>query len=265
MNTPLTLTTIHRRATPAASRLGERTARLAAVTTSRHTYGGVAYLLLAAPLGLAYFAALATGFALATVLTPFLVGVPLLAALLAATWRLTSFERHLAAARLGTTATAVPAPAWPGLRAALRDARARERFLTELADPATTRGLAYLALRLPLGLIALAATAAAAATPALLLIAPLADPLAAGDALPAGWEGAVNAGPALAPIAAVLALHATTALAGIVAAFADFMLAPIPAPSEPARESLTPLFPAGQSRANSAATSRGPLRNRPAA
>src|SRR5688500_9812073 len=67
----------------------------------RSTYGSVGYLLAALPLGIAYTAFIALGFALGFGLLPIVVGIPILSLALGVIWRLMDYERRLAAQVLG--------------------------------------------------------------------------------------------------------------------------------------------------------------------
>lgn len=113
---------------------------------ARQTYRNLAYLLLAFPLGLAYFIFLVTGFSVGIGLAVTLVGIPILVAMLTATWGLAAFERHLANRLLGAQIPSVPlVPAGSGFGA-------RARAL--VASGATWKALLYLFLDLPLGIVA---------------------------------------------------------------------------------------------------------------
>ncbi|WP_436345700.1 sensor domain-containing protein [Natronorubrum sp. FCH18a] len=93
-----------RTATPLADgRLGRLTSglrRFVAVPFRRRTYLNLAYLLLAFPLGIAYFVFVVTGFSLGIGLSVVLVGIPLLAAVFLVSLALAGFERWLTAALL---------------------------------------------------------------------------------------------------------------------------------------------------------------------
>ncbi len=109
------------------------------------SYTNLLYLALAFPLGLAYFIFLVTGISLGLGLTIIWIGLPILAAVLLASFGLSLFERQLAIHLLGAEvppmSSAEPSPAafWPRVKAFL-------------ANPATWKGMGYLAIKFPLGL-----------------------------------------------------------------------------------------------------------------
>ncbi len=109
------------------------------------SYTNLLYLALAFPLGLAYFVFLVTGLSLGLGLTIIWIGLPILAAVFLASFGLSLFERQLAIHLLGAEvppmSSAEPSPAafWPRVKAFL-------------ANPATWKGMGYLAIKFPLGL-----------------------------------------------------------------------------------------------------------------
>lgn len=115
----------------------------------KQTYRNLAYLSLTFPLGLVYFIFLVTGFSLGVGLVITLIGIPILAAMLAATWGLAAFERSLANALLDARIPATPfMPPGPGFVA---------RVKTLLTSGTTWKGLLYLMLDFPLGIAAFVA------------------------------------------------------------------------------------------------------------
>lgn len=109
------------------------------------SYTNLLYLALAFPLGLAYFVFLATGLSLGLGLTIIWIGLPILAAVFLGSFGLSLFERQLAIRLLGAdvppmnSATPPPAGFWARVKAFL-------------ANPATWKGMGYLAIKFPLGL-----------------------------------------------------------------------------------------------------------------
>ncbi|HEV7672827.1 MAG TPA: sensor domain-containing protein [Thermoanaerobaculia bacterium] len=109
------------------------------------SYTNLLYLALAFPLGLAYFIFLVTGLSLGLGLTIIWIGLPILAAVFLGSFGLSLFERQLAIRLLGADvppmSSAVPPPAtlWARIKAFL-------------ANPATWKGMGYLAIKFPLGL-----------------------------------------------------------------------------------------------------------------
>jgi Putative sensor len=234
---------------PAGGRTPEdMAAALLAVARDRQTYRNLGYLLLAFPLGLLDAALLLTAFAgvpallgagifvaldrggafgpfLAAVLV--LVGVAALPGLLpafAAARAQVGLEGRLARALLrGPVAPAAPAahpsgPHWLRLRA-------------RLTDLESARALAFLVVRLPLGALSLLALAGAGALTLGLLAAPV--------AYRQGLDGAFGAAGVdtlaeatvcalLAPVAALLGLHLTNAVAWASAELARLLLNPHP-------------------------------------
>lgn len=116
---------------------------------AKQTYRNLAYLLLTFPLGLGYFIFLVTGFSLGIGMAITLLGLPILVAMLAATWGLASFERYLANQLLDAQIPAVPfVPEGPGFGA---------RVKTLVTSGTTWKGLLYLLLDFPLGILAFVA------------------------------------------------------------------------------------------------------------
>ncbi len=110
------------------------------------TYLNLAYLLLSFPLGLFYFVFLITGLSIGVPLIILLVGVLILAAVLAASWALAAFERVQAESLLRVK---IPPMARPG------DPNAGfwQRVRDYLTNPVTWKGLLYLVCKFPLGII----------------------------------------------------------------------------------------------------------------
>ncbi len=129
------------------------------------TYLNLLYLLLAFPLGLAYFVFLVTGLSLGIGLLITLLGLPILALVLAAGWGLAACERCLAAGLLGAhiPAPVRPAPAGDGLWA---------RLNAHLRNPVTWTSLAYLVVKFPLGLVTFVVMGTLLALTAVLIAAP---------------------------------------------------------------------------------------------
>lgn len=116
---------------------------------AKQTYRNLVYLLLTFPLGLAYFIFLVTGFSLGLGMAITLLGLPILVAMLAATWGLAAFERYLANQLLDARIPSVPfVPEGPGFGMRVK------RLVT---SGTTWKGLLYLLLDFPLGIIAFVA------------------------------------------------------------------------------------------------------------
>jgi hypothetical protein len=120
--------------------------RLFRVVIQPQTYLNLAWLLLAFPLGTAYFILLITGFSLGLGFMVTLLGIPVLLATLLAVRACAAFERGLMNALLGTAFPPdpiVPAPA-PGIV---------PRITALVTSPTTWKGLGYLFLKFPIGIL----------------------------------------------------------------------------------------------------------------
>lgn len=132
------------------------------------TYTNLFYLALAFPLGLFYFIFLLTGLALGFGLTIIWIGLPILAVVLAASWGMAALERRLAILLLGAEVPPMTAPAtgqpqdfW-------------KRVQEFLGNPVTWKGLGFLFLKFPLGIMSFVLTLTLLAVPAAFLFAPIA-------------------------------------------------------------------------------------------
>ncbi len=130
------------------------------------SYSNLLYLALAFPLGLVYFVFLAIGLSVGLGLTIIWIGLPILAAVMLGSFGLSLFERqlaiHLLGAKVPPMSSAAPPPAgfW---------ARVREF----LANPATWKGMTYLAIKFPLGLATFVAFVTLGSITLAFLLAPL--------------------------------------------------------------------------------------------
>jgi len=121
-------------------------ARFLRAPIEARSYGNLLYLALAFPTGLAYFVFLAVGLSVGLGLTIIWVGLPILALVVGTSFGLAALERQLAIHLLGAR---VP-PMAPAPHA---DASAWQRFREFLANPVTWKGMGYLAVKFPLGLV----------------------------------------------------------------------------------------------------------------
>jgi signal transduction histidine kinase len=138
-------------------------ARFAGVVTGPQTWLNLLYLLLAFPLGLAYFIVLVVGVSTGAALAVLVIGLAILLATLAA-WRgMATIERGLARAVLG-----VPIKTPPELPAA-----PLQRITGWLRDPMTWKGLVFVALKFPLGVASFAIVCGAGFFSLVLLFAPV--------------------------------------------------------------------------------------------
>lgn len=130
------------------------------------TYTNLLYLLLAFPLGLAYFIFLSVGLSVGFGLAIVWVGLPILALVFAGSWALAAFERQAAIHLLGAQVPPMTAPPSPEQRTIWQQAR---DFLT---NPVTWKGMAFLLVKLPLGVVSFVALVASFAVSASFLLAP---------------------------------------------------------------------------------------------
>ena len=164
------------------------------------TYRRILYLLLALPLGVAEFTFLVTAisFGFGTVVT--LIGIPVLIGSVYA-WRwLAQQERRLIRALVGIE---IPSPYRPDPVGG----RWWSRLTARLADPATWKDLAFLLLRLPLGIVSFTVTVTVLAVGLGTLLEP-AYYWAASDATWLGWiqVDSLAAAIALMPLGALILL-----------------------------------------------------------
>ncbi|GAP14808.1 putative sensor [Longilinea arvoryzae] len=110
------------------------------------TYLNMLYLFLSFPLGIFYFVFLVTGLSLGFPLIILWVGILILAAVFAASWGLTAFERGLAISILHVRIPPMARPTQPS-------AGFWQRIREYLTNPVTWKGMLYLFCRFPLGII----------------------------------------------------------------------------------------------------------------
>lgn len=140
--------------------------RFFGVVLQPQTYLNLAYLLLAFPLGTAYFVLLVTGFSLGLGLAITLLGIPVLLATLVAARACAAFERGLTNALLGAdipAAPILPAPA-SGIV---------PRIKALVASPTTWKDIGYLFLEFPLGIFTFCASLVLITVPPYLLFLPI--------------------------------------------------------------------------------------------
>jgi hypothetical protein len=141
-------------------------ARFFGVAIQPRTCCNLAYLLLAFPLGVAYFVMLVTGFSLGVGLAVTLLGVPIILVTLVAVRACAALERMLTNALLGTALpqpSVLPTPAG-GLVA---------RIKTLVGSPRTWKEMAFLCLQFPLGTLAFVVALVLATVPPYLLFLPI--------------------------------------------------------------------------------------------
>jgi hypothetical protein len=146
----------------------------------------VTHHLLGLPLGIAYFTWLVTGLATGLGLAITLIGIPLLTLVFATVRPLLALERGLANALLGSTVPASRlAPAGDGIWGRLK---------AYWTDGATWRGIAYLLLRFPVGLLTFTVVVTAFSASLALITAPIAvafDPIELGFTTIDEWYAAL--------------------------------------------------------------------------
>lgn len=131
------------------------------------TYKNLLYLMLAFPLGLGYFIFLSVGLTAGVGLTIVWIGLFLLALVLAGTWAFAAFERQMAIHLLDAEVAPMLPPASPAQRTVWQQVR------DVLANPVTWKGMAFLLLKLPLGVISFVATVAMLSISSALLLSPI--------------------------------------------------------------------------------------------
>ncbi len=128
------------------------------------TYLNLLYLLLAFPLGIAYFVFLIAGMSVGISLLILYVGIPILVAVLFAARGLGAFERMLTGGMLSVRVPAPPAkPSSGGLIATLKNL---------FTDPVTWKSVAYLGLKFPFGVAAFPVLVSSFAVSGSLILAP---------------------------------------------------------------------------------------------
>lgn len=130
------------------------------------TYSNLLYLMLAFPLGLAYFIFLAVGLPLGLGLTIIWIGILVLALVFAGSWGLAGLERQSAIHLLGAR---VPPRTPPPVQEEQSVWRKLYAFYT---NPVTWKGIAFLLLKFPLGIVTFIALVTLLAITAAFLFAP---------------------------------------------------------------------------------------------
>jgi two-component system, OmpR family, phosphate regulon sensor histidine kinase PhoR len=192
------------------------------VATRRQSYMNLLYLLVAFPLGTAYFIFLVTGLSSGIGMIFALIGIPLMVGLLYV-WRwLGAFERQLTMWWLGIEIAPMSAPLPPGL-GVLRHVEAR------LRDRVTWTSLLYLFVAFPFGVLGFVLAVVLISFTSALLISPVAAIVQLAVDGPAAGSGIIPLW--LTPLLFVLGLalglgtlHTANALAWVWGRFAQFSL-----------------------------------------
>jgi signal transduction histidine kinase len=194
-------------------------AQFARVALRPQTWLNLLYLLTALPLGIAYFVALVVGASVGAALAVLVIGVGILLVTLIASRGMAAIERGTARVLLGVP-IARPAD--------LRDLSPLQRIGRWLRDPVTWKGLVFVALKLPLGVVTFALVAASAFISLVFLFAPLIVLITPVTVF--GWivESPLTALPltVVGAPAVLLSLHLYNGLAWLWALFARVMLGP---------------------------------------
>jgi Putative sensor len=132
------------------------------------TYSNLLYLMLAFPLGLAYFIFLAVGLPLGLGLTLIWIGIPILALVFAGSWALAGLERQSAIHLLRAQ---VPPRTPPPVQEEQGFWKKLYAFYT---NPVTWKGMAFLLIKFPLGIVTFIALVTLLAVTAAFLLAPVA-------------------------------------------------------------------------------------------
>jgi hypothetical protein len=143
--------------------------RLYGVFAKSQTYLNLLYLLLAFPLGLAYFVFLVTGLSLGVGLLILWVGLLILAGVLALCWPLTLFERQMAISLLKVQIPLLTHTQEPS-------GSILQQVKHHLSNPVTWKGIAFLFLKFPIGLASFIITTTLGALSLGLILAPLTYP-----------------------------------------------------------------------------------------
>jgi hypothetical protein len=130
------------------------------------SYANLAYLLLAFPLGLAYFLFLVVGLSVGFGLAIVWVGVPILLLVLLGSWGLAALERRLAIGLLGAEVPPMAPREDQGPRSL------GSQLGGFLKNPVTWKGLGFLLLKFPLGLAGFVFTVTTLAISVALLLTP---------------------------------------------------------------------------------------------
>jgi hypothetical protein len=155
------------------------------------TYANLLYLALAFPLGLAYFIFLTVGLPLGWGLIIVWVGIPILALVFAGSWGMSALERRLA---IGLLRAEVPPMAPPPSAEAQT---VWQRVQAFFANPVTWKGMGYLLLKLPMGVVSFTALVALLSTSLALIAVPVLWPFAEMDVDVVLWNGPATFGGAL--------------------------------------------------------------------
>jgi hypothetical protein len=131
------------------------------------TYANLIYLMLAFPLGLGYFVFLTVGLSVGLGLTIVWIGLPILALVFAGSWGLAALERQFAIVALGAEVPPMAPPPAAQVQGFWK------RVGAFFSNPVTWKGMAFLLVKFPLGIVSFVATVTLLATSSALLLAPI--------------------------------------------------------------------------------------------
>ena len=134
------------------------------------TYTNLLYLMLAMPLGIIYFVFLTVGLTTGFGLTIVWIGIPILALVFAGSWGLAALERQLAIHARGADVPPMLPP--PGSQQPATGLL--QRVGAFLSNPVTWKGMAFLLVKFPLGIVSFIAVVTMLATSAGFMLAPIA-------------------------------------------------------------------------------------------
>jgi hypothetical protein len=180
--------------------------------TRARTWLNLLYLMLAFPIGLLYFVFLIIGGSLGLGFALLWVGVPVLLITVGAWWIFAAMERLLARGLLGVDLPDAPRP-WEAGDGVMAKARAH------FTSPSTWKDLAFVLLKLPLGLFSFVVLVGSGATAVALIVGPALGPWTTGHAARIGFWHVDHWWEALASVVlGLLALEVTLLIANGLAA-----------------------------------------------
>lgn len=192
------------------------------VFLNKQTYLNIFYLLLAFPLGIAYFVFLVTGFSLGLGLLITLIGIPILLMMILGCWGLSIFERELAIYLLDVKVPPMSTSNEP-------DQSIFGKLKKILSNSVTWKGLVYLFAKFPIGIATFVVSVTLISTSAALLTAPFTYKIDGFEIIKIGSFHVDSFGEALFAMIAglfisLISMHAMNILAFILGRFAYIML-----------------------------------------
>ncbi|WP_406660751.1 sensor domain-containing protein [Methanolobus sp. ZRKC3] len=185
------------------------------VAFKRQTYLNTLYLLFTFPLGTAYFVFLVTGLSLGFTLSIVWLGIPILILVFLAWWEIASFERQLAIWFLDVEIS-------PMIIEEVHGKSILEKGIMRLKNPVTWKGLLFLIIKFPFGILSLVVTVVLISLSLSLLFAPLAYLLGNVSGIDAMWEAIAIF--ALGIIVSFLSMHVMNFLAYLAGKLAVLLL-----------------------------------------